>query len=344
MTMPANLPPQYHKVKKHFEAAKTYDEKVRYLKEMMAIMPKHKGTNRLRGDLRAKMAKLQKRAEESSSHKKSSHGFHINKEGAGQVVLIGAPNVGKSSILDAHTNAEPEIALYPFTTNVPIVGMMPFETIQIQMVDTPAITADFIDPYVIELVRNCDVILFVLDLSSDELLEHFEGPQNRLDQSKVTLVWNKECTHQWRKSCMHFIRRSDEPGWVYKKTVLLGNKSDAKGANERLEILRELYGEELPIKTISVKEGKGRDSFKRMIFSALDIIRIYTKSPREKVDLGNPIILEKGSDVLDAAEALHKEFAANLKFARIWGKGRYDGQSIGVNERLNDEEILEFHI
>jgi len=331
--MPANLPPQYYEVKKQFESAKTYEEKVKYLKEMLSIMPKHKGTNRLRGDLRAKLSKLQKRAEESRTQKKSSHSFSIRKEGAGQVVIIGAPNVGKSSLLKAYTNAIPDIANYPFTTIIPIVGMMPFDNIQIQLVDTPAISEDFIEPYVIDLVRNCDLVLFVLDMSSDKLLEHFDEPQGKLDKSKITLVINEKK-----------VERTDEPGRVYKKTIVLGNKSDIQGANERLAILQELYSEDLPVIMISVKENKGLESLKKMIFDSLDIIRVYTKSPRENADRNNPIVLNKGSTVLEAAEDLHREFAENLKFARIWGEGRYDGQRIGVDEVLHDEDILEFHV
>jgi len=334
MTMPANLPPQYYEAKRRFERAKTYEEKIKYLKEMLAIMPKHKGTNRLQADLRAKLSKLKMRAEESHSSKKKSHGFHIKKEGAGQVVLIGAPNVGKSSILDAYTNVEPEIASYPFTTRMSIVGMMPFENIQFQLVDIPAISEDFIEPYVIDLVRNCNVVLLVLDMSSDDVLEHLEGPQNILDKSKVTLITNEKDN-----------KRADEPGRVFKKTIVLGNKSDKEGANERIAVLRELYGEDFPIMMISAKERKGLESLKRKIFDALDIIRIYPKSPRDNnVDRDEPLILEKGSCVIDAAEALHKEFAENLKFVRIWGKGKYDGQSIGIDDMLHDEDILEFHI
>lgn len=333
MTMPANLPPQYYETKKRFESANTYEEKIEHLEEMLSIMPKHKGTNRLRGDLRAKLSKLKDKVEqERRSSKKKSHGFRIRKEGAGQVVLIGAPNVGKSSILAAYTNAKPEIASYPFTTHMPSVGMMPFKNIQIQLVDTPAIGEDFIGPEVINLSRSCDIILFVLDMSSDDVLEHLESPQNKLSESKVKLITNG------------IEKKSDDPGWAYKKTIVLGNKSDKEGTNERLEVLRELYGEDFPITMISAKEGKGLESLKKKIFDYLEVIRIYPKSPREEIDRDNPIILPEGSCVIDAAEALHKEFARNLKFARIWGKGKYDGQNIGMEEPVHDKDVLEFHI
>lgn len=331
--MPANLPPQYYEAKKGFESAKTYEEKIEHLQEMLSIMPKHKGTNRLRGDLRAKLSKLRNKAEqESISSKKKGPGFYIRREGAGQVVIVGTPNVGKSSLLDAYTNAQPEIAPYPFTTHIPSVGMMPFKNIQIQLVDTPAISEDFIEPNVINLSRGCDVILLVLDMSSDDVLEHLELPKNKLRNSKVELIIDG------------IDREYDEAGWIYKKTIVLGNKCDCEGANERLEVLKELYGEDFPIKMISAKKGKGLESLKEMIFDVLDIIRIYPKSPREKIDRDNPIVLPEGSSVIEAAEALHKEFAENLKFARIWGEGRYDGQNIGVDEILHDEDVLEFHI
>ena len=135
--MPANLPPQYFAAEKRFRAAKTIPEKIEALEAMLAIMPKHKGTDKLRADLRGRMAKLSAEAERARATSRKGTSHYIRKEGAGQAVLVGLPNVGKSQLVAALTEATPEIGEYPFTTRSAIIGMMPFENVQIQLIDLP---------------------------------------------------------------------------------------------------------------------------------------------------------------------------------------------------------------
>jgi len=170
--MPANLPPQYYAAKKRFERSRDVDEKIEILKEMMAIMPKHKGTDKLRGELRFRLASLRKEAQKRPAKRKRYDGYHIVKQGAAQIALIGAPNVGKSTIVASLTNADTQVAQYPFATAKPVVGMMPFEDISMQLIDTPPITGDFVDPFLPDLIRRVDLILLVADIGSDDALEH----------------------------------------------------------------------------------------------------------------------------------------------------------------------------
>ena len=118
--MPANLPPDYKAAERRFREAKTTEDKIAALQEMMAIIPKHKGTDKLRADLRRRLSKL--KAEQAQPSKKGRKGpsYHIPKEEAPQVALIGSPNTGKSAFVTATTNATPEVANYPFTTRVPL--------------------------------------------------------------------------------------------------------------------------------------------------------------------------------------------------------------------------------
>ena len=332
--MPANLPPQYIKARTRYELAKTNEEKVEILKEMLALIPKHKGTDKLRASLRSNLSKLKKEEQKSRKKGKRVDEHQIRKEGAAQVVMIGAPNVGKSKILDAMTNATPEVASYPFTTQKPIVGMMPFENIYIQLVDTPPVMGDSIQAYILDIVRNTDFVLIVVSLDDDDALEQIETIRSNLENAHITLVRQEPEVYEDEEE---FIR-------IFKKTMILCNKNDVEDASQRLEVLQELYAEAFSVMSISAEMGNGLDVLKKKIYQSLDIIRVYTKAPFKPPDKSEPIILSKLGTLLEAAENIHKDFAGQLKFARIWGKGRYDGQPIGRDEPLQDEDIVEFHI
>lgn len=330
--MPANLPPQYIALKRQFEISRDIDEKIELLEEMLAIMPKHKGTNKLLGENRSKLAALRKEAARSKSSKRRRHDdYHIPKQGAAQVIIIGFPNVGKSQILVRLTHAETEVAPYPFTTGKPVVGMMPYEDISIQLIDTSPISEDYIDPHLPELVRRAELILLIADIGSDETLEQIEVVTTKLAESRIKLIADED---------------SYDEEFICKKTILVANKEDLEGSKERLDILRELFSQKFPIFTISAETGRGLEELKRQIFQALKIIRIYTKAVGRKADLNDPVILKSGSTVLDAAAEIHKEFFENLKFAKIWGDGKnkYDGQQVSRDHPLEDGNIVEFHI
>lgn len=337
--MPANLTPQYLKVRKQYEIAKTTEEKVAALNEMLAIIPKHKGTDKLRASLRSNLSKLKKEEQQSRSKGgRRTDEYHIRIQGAGQVILVGAPNVGKSKILDALTNAKPEVADYPFTTQKPIVGMMPFENIHIQLVDTPPVIEGSIQPQIVEIIRHTDLVLLVVSLGSDDALEEIESVRSGLEQDYVKLTleaFEEDKIEEYSEEELLLNRV---------KAIIVSNKSDLANTSERLNVLSELYAEEFPVMSISAETGDGLNQLKEQIYKLLDIIRVYTKAPSKPPDKTDPIILPKESTVIDAAEQLHKDFASELKFARIWGQGRYDGQSVSRDEILRDEDILEFHL
>jgi ribosome-interacting GTPase 1 len=330
--VPANLPPQYIEAEQRFRAAKTDEEKIARLQEMMAIIPKHKGTEKIRADLKTRLSKLRKGAAKKKSAASRRPQFdHVEREGAGQVALVGAPNAGKSALLGALTGASPEIAPYPYTTHRPAPGMMPFENIQIQLIDTPPIARDVMENWLPSLVRKVDLVLLVVDLSSDGLLEETEAVIGRLAEARVQLLEPPE-------------DEAAEPGLAHKKTMIVANKSDSEDSLERLRILQEFFGERLPMLKISTATGEGLEDLRASIYRALDIIRVYTKEPNRPADRSDPVVLQTGSTVLDAAWSIHKDFARNLKYARIWGSDAYDGQRVERTHVLADEDIIEFHI
>ena len=179
--MPANLPPQYFEAEKRYREARTTRDKLKCLEEMLTIMPKHKGTDKLRADLRRRISKLKDMGQARKGPGRRPPVYFLEKEGAGQVALLGLPNTGKSSLLAALTNAQPVIADYPFTTRIPLAGMMTYENVQIQLIDTPPVSPDYLEPWYPDLLRRADAWLLVVSLAEGEVLdqvEQAEAPQS----------------------------------------------------------------------------------------------------------------------------------------------------------------------
>ena len=329
--MPANLTPIYLKADAAFRAAETTEEKIECLKHMITVLPKHKGTDHLHGDLKRRLAKLtQQQEQQRKSGGGRSQLVDIEKQGAGQAVLLGAPNSGKSTLLNALTNAHSEVGDYPFTTHAAVPGMMPHEDVQIQLIDTPPVTADYCETWLPGLVRKSNLCLLVADLASDDLLEDIDTILSLFTQRKVPLVREVPADN-------------DDPTLGHARTVVVANKRDADDANTRLEMLEELLGQRLDTLPLSAKTGQGMADFPARIYESLDVIRLYTKEPGEKADLVQPYALPRGSTVGDLALEVHREIAESLKHARVWGTGVFDGQTVGREHVLHEKDIVELH-
>ncbi len=336
--MPANLTPQYLAAEQRFKEAVTAQEKIEALEEMMAVIPKHKGTEKLQADLRRRLAKLRNEAEKKHGVSKASAMYSVQRDGAGQVILVGGPNAGKSSLLARLTNAAPEIGAYPFTTRLPQPGMMPYENIKIQLVDMPPIDPNFYEPWMGSIVRQADLAVLVADLSTDDLLDEVENVLNLLSHSRIQLSGHPEAG-------------ADGDVSAFRRTLIAANKSEAPEASANLGILKEFFASRFRILPVSAATGAGLATLSQTIFEELDIVRIYTKIPGKKVDLSSPpFVLKHGSTVLDAARAVHREFVHSLKFAKIWSSEksrnsvRYDGQMVERTHQLEDGDILELHV
>jgi len=326
--MPANLPPQYYEAEKRFREAKTFPEKVLALEEMMAVTPKHKGTDHLRADLRRRMAKLTQAAEKKAATQRAS--MVIQKEGAAQVVLLGPPNAGKSQLMGSVTSASPAVAEYPFTTYAPIPGMMEFENIQIQLIDTPPLVPNAIESWLSPTLIRADALLLVVDLGDDPLAQ-MEDITTQLERLRIGIGINKS---------------EEELGQIlhHKKTLIVGNKIDLEEASQNYNDLQEMYQDLIPVVAISARKGTALEELKLKIFQTLNIIRVYTKTPGQKPELDDPIILERGSTLEDAAADVHKDFQAKLKYARLWGSGKHDGIMVKRDHVLQDGDIIELHM
>jgi small GTP-binding protein len=329
--MPANLPPQYFETERKLKTAKTPLEKRIILEELLSLVPKHKGTEKLQALLKTKIAKLKSAAQKKPAIAKHAPAFHFDKTGAGQIVLIGPPNAGKSMLIKALSNANPEIADYPFTTRTPYPAMMEYENIQIQLIDTPPITPEYTEVWHYELIKETDGILFLLDLSSQNLVDIVQAILERLKEKKIELISEDRAI-------------PSEVPFYHKKTLIVANKKDLSPAKENYDVLKKALEPRFSPILVSAISGDGLEYLKKRMFSMLHVIRVYSKIPGKKADFSNPYTLKKGSSVMSMARTVHKDFARNLKYARIWSKTKYQGQKVNRNYILKDEDVIELHI
>lgn len=333
--MPANLPPQYYELERQFKAEKDTAEKLRLAQELLAMMPKHKGTDKLQAEMKAKISKLKKDLAGGAKKHGAVHAEapdHIDKEGAGQVVLIGPPNSGKSSLLATVTHAHPIIADYPYSTLKPLAGMMPFETISIQLIDTPPISEEQFETYLLGIIRNADLVCLVVGMDENDFAVKTQAVFDRLKERRILLVGRAPAMNE-----------THDPGLAYKQTLIVAHKMLEEGSDARLAQLQATYPD-FPIIGTSILDDQSMDNFKKAIFASLNIIRVYTKQIGHEADFDDPIILHPGATVEQAAFHLHKDFAFKLQFAKIWGKGKFDGQRVQKTFQLSDEDVIEFHI
>ena len=327
--MPTNLPPEYYEVEKRYKEAQTTEEKIELLEELISTIPKHKGTDHLRADLRRRLSKLKASTQSQKKTSTAVSVYLIDKEGAGQIAVVGPANSGKSALVANTTNANPEVAEYPFTTWQPTPGMMQIENIQVQLIDTPPLDKEFVEPELFQLIRRADLILLMVDLLAD--------PIEQLKHSIQVLIENRIIP-------LHLKDQYPEGGNKYIPLLVLCNKNDDQATDENYHIFCELMEEEWPCIPFSVNTGRNLEAVKKAIFEKLDIIRIYSKAPGDEPDFTSPFVAKKGSTVADFARKIHKDFYDNLKSARVWGSGDFDGQMVSRDHVLLDEDVVELKI
>ena len=328
--MPANLPPEYFEVEKRYREAKAPTERIEALQEMLAIIPKHKGTDKLRAGFRRRLSKLKSQQQAKKATSRRDAGYRIDREGAGQIVLIGPPNVGKSALVAALTKATPEVADFPHTTRIPTPGMMPFENIQIQLIDTPPMTREYMEPWLPDIIRRADMVLLVVDVTTDPV-QHLEETVALLEEKRIAPL---RLAHLYE----------EKQGWTFRPVVVVANKSDNASAEENFQIFRSLLEDEWPMLAVSATTGRNLELLKQMLFERLEIIRVYTKARGKAPEYKAPFVLKKGSTVENLAGKIHKEFVYKFKFAKVWGDEVYDGQMIQRDYVLQDGDVVELHV
>lgn len=332
--MPANLTPQYKKVEEEYRRAQSPEEELRCLELMLREIPKHKGTDKLQAELKAKISKARQEAEQSKkAGKKGLHGPYIQRQGAGRVVILGGPNAGKSRLLASLTRATPEVAPYPFTTREPQPGMMPWDDVHVQLIDTPPITADFFDSAILGLIRGSDLALLLFDAGADDGIDGLVAVLDRLNATKTRLA---------KESYLD----EEDVGLSFTQAFLVHNKIDAAGADERIALLKEFCPLDFREFRISAEQGSGLDELRGAIYQALDVVRVYTKLPTKKeADFDRPFTLKRGGTLLEVAELVHRDLATNFKYARVWGAGVVTpGAQMKADYVVHDRDVVEIHV
>lgn len=332
--MPANLTQQYYKAEDNYRKASTPEEELKWLQIMYAEMPKHKGTDHLQAKLKTKISQVKADSEKQRASPKKGGGrsYKIPRQGAGTAVIIGGPNAGKSQLLCSYTRATPEVAPYPFTTQEPKPGMMPWEDAFVQLIDTPPITPDFLESYMYGFIRSAELVLLMVDLGDDGGVEQCQDVLDRLEATKTRLATETYLDEE-------------DIGLSFTRTFVVPNKIDLPEAKDRLKLLHELCPVPFEEYLISATEGTGMEELRKAIYDVMDVVRIYTKSPSKKEpDEDRPFTLKRGSTLLDLAEMIHKDYTDNLKFGRAWGSAVHDGTVVKGDYVLNDKDIIEIHV
>lgn len=327
--MPTNLPPEYFEVEKRYKTAETNEERIPLLEELISTIPKHKGTDKLRADLRKRLSKM-KDAVQAQKKKTGRHesAFHIEREGTGRVVLVGVPNAGKSSLVNALTHATPKVSDAPFTTWVPTPGMMVFENVQIQLIDTPPLSREHIEPEMMDMLRTSDLILMIIDLRAFPF-EQLEETLSILKEHHIEPIRN-QVGKEHRMTFIPFI--------------VVVNKDDNEKSDEDFQAFCELLQEDWKPVSVSAATSRNLEKLKQAVFEALHIIRVYSKPPGKEADLSSPFVLDEGSTLEEFASQVHHDFVKNLKSARVWGSAAHDGQQVGRDHILQDGDIVELHM
>lgn len=318
----ANLGPLYLAAEEYYRQAATDEEKLAALEKMLSTIPKHKATEKMQASIKKRMAKLRASMKSSKGPRRKDL-YRIEKHGAGQIAMAGPPNSGKSQILKAMTRATPEVAPYPFTTREPLQGMAQWENVQIQLVDLPPLAPETSQPWLWGILRSADALLVVVDIGDDDVLEHLENMVGFMEENNIK------------------IKNNPKRGFNEKKALCAATKCDLPGAEDRLELLVELLGDDMSVHPCSGLTGQGLDALcPKIFFDLLGKIRVYTRPPGKKPDYRQPFILDRGTTVLGAAEAVHKEIAENLRYARVWGKNVFEGQQVPRDHVLSDGDVI----
>ena len=335
--MPANLSPEYKAAEAAFRKTRDPRERLDWLREMLRTIPKHKGTEHLQADIKARIKDLT--GELEGARRGGGHGgpaLVIRPEGAAQVALIGPPNAGKSALHARLTGSGAPVAPYPFTTQYPEPGMMPFEDIQFQLIDLPAIAAEHPVPWLAGTLQTADAALLVVDLTEPADVEQLQAVRALLAQKRVELVGAQRSEAA--------AADAGDPFAVHLPTLLLANKAEGVAdVAAEVETLEDLAGADYPVLAVSANTGLGLSGIAPWLFAQLGVVRVYTKVPGHPADRQRPFTLRRGQTVGDVAKLVHRDLVHALRYARIWGASGFDGQHVGPEHVVADRDVVELH-
>ena len=339
--MPANLTPEYKAAEAAFRKARDPQERLEWLREMLRVIPKHKGTDHLQADIKRRIKDLAEELERPiRGGARGGPVLVVRPEGAAQVALIGAPNVGKSSLHARLTGSNARAAPYPYSTQYPEPGMMRHEDVQFQLLDLPPVSTAHRLPWIANTLQTADACLLIADLGDSDCIAQVEAVRTVLREQNLLLV------DRWepRDGSLEARSNAGDSLALRIRTLLLANKADRLAdAPAELRAFLELSGLRYPALSVSAITGHGLGEIGAWLFGNLEIVRVYTKTPGKPPDRGRPFTLRRGDTIADVARLVHRDLAGTLKHARVWGRSGYDGQHVGPEHALADGDIVELH-
>lgn len=324
--MPTNVGAEYVAAEQEYSKAGSAAEKIKALQKMYSTVPKHKNTEKLRQEIKTKLAKYKAKVEKERKQKSKGFSISVKKEGAATICLVGYTNSGKSLLLNKLTNKKSEVKPYEFTTMMPEVGIMKYKELKLQIVEIPAITKGYSEkgngPAFLSIIRNCDLVVIVTDKSDlDMLFEEFDNAYIKLNEK---------------------IYEDMKDSWVSIKGMIVLNKTDMIDVEKVYQGLCKYYNLDV-VKVSALKGELGK--LKDEMWNHLGKIKVYTKEPGKKARMDEPVCLEKGAAVEDIARNIHKDFIKKFRFARIWGKSaKFKGMQVGLKHTLKDDDTVELHM
>ena len=297
-----NQSPFYIQAEKKFLSAQTNEEKLKWLEEMIRECPKHKSSEKMLANLKTRYIKLKEKIERTRKVSKGTARKGIRKEEL-QAVIIGKTNSGKSSLISALTNVHLQMSEIPFTTKTPVIGMMNYNGVNIQLIEVPAMESEYYDK---GIAHTADLILILVDN-----VEQIDEIKKRLEN-------------------------------ISGKILIIFNKIDLLDNSEKRRLEARLKSQKLNFVMISTKTRENLDELRERIFVSFGKLRVFTKEPR-KAKSEKPVILEANSSVKDVAEKIFKGFSKNVIETKIWGpSSKFPGQKVGLSHVLKDLDVVEF--
>jgi ribosome-interacting GTPase 1 len=355
--MPTNVTPEYMKAKAEYRRARDPKERLQCLKEMLRLLPKHKGTDHLQAEIKTKIKQLTSELAAPKKGGRVGPVQAIRPEGAAQIALIGPPNSGKSSLHAKLTGSHAEVGPYPNTTHAPQPGMLPYEDVLFQLIDLPPISATFIESWMPNALQQAHAALLVVDITAPGCVENVVAIRDRLDEKRVSLVadWpgnlqpgpvamdDDVSTPPGTQATPNQETDEEDPFRIHLPTMVVATKSDLDSTPEEIDTLEELVGVRYPAVAVSNESGEGLDQIGLLLFKGLDLVRVYTKIPGHPPDTNRPYTVFRGATVHDVARLVHREMAESVKFARVWGSAKFEGQQVGRDHVVADRDVVELH-
>lgn len=360
-----------------------YSQQIQEIESEISKTKYNKRTQHAIGLLKAKIATLKEKDVARRKGGKKGEGYSVRKTGDASVIMIGFPSSGKSTLLNAITNAKSNVAAYEFTTLTVIPGLMEYKDAKIQILDVPGVLKGAAAGYgkgkeVLAVMQNADMVMVIIDVERphalDVLLSEVYDAHIRLNQIKPDVKIKKttrggirigktvkiEMMDETIKGILNEFKISNADVLIRSKItedqfidIIEGNKKYLPGIIILNKIdsvdektLSELKNKVHPDICVSGEMKIGLNELKDLIFNKLNFIRVYCKQVGKKADMDVPLIMRNGDTLKDMCSKLHKDFISKFKFARVWGKSaKFDGQQIRrLEHKLLDRDVVELHL